>query len=137
MESMRQAELCDWALDPAIFTSLCDSLNRFFTQKGLITSASPVPAPPTQPTLHNMTHPFPLAYPSASGTGGPSIRKDTNSQHQNKAVPRQQLPHPATNQRLPDTGEQPQPVTPGGRPPMKHSNSEEIQDDFDWDSLIV
>ncbi|KAJ8392858.1 hypothetical protein AAFF_G00070620 [Aldrovandia affinis] len=38
LESMRQAELCDWALDPALFTSLCDSLNRFFTQKGLIGS---------------------------------------------------------------------------------------------------
>ncbi|KAI1885833.1 hypothetical protein AGOR_G00207850 [Albula goreensis] len=36
LESMRQAELCDWALEPALFTSLCDSLNRFFTQKGLI-----------------------------------------------------------------------------------------------------
>lgn len=33
----------------------------------------------------------------------------------------------------------PQPMAPRPRPPLKslHSNSEEIQDDFDWDSLIV
>ncbi|KAG7269351.1 hypothetical protein CRUP_006709 [Coryphaenoides rupestris] len=40
LESMRQAELCDWALDPGLLTSLCDSLNRFFTQKGMIGSSS-------------------------------------------------------------------------------------------------
>lgn len=76
---MRQAELCDWALDPALFTSLCDSLNRFFTQRGMINSASnsPLPAgapyslqslqssqytsnPP--PTLASLTHPSPLPY---------------------------------------------------------------------------
>lgn len=76
LESMRQAELCDWALDPALFTSLCDSLNRFFTQRGMINSAgnSPLPAsspysfqapqypsnPP--PTLASLTHPSPLPY---------------------------------------------------------------------------
>ncbi|XP_031643116.1 forkhead box protein J3 isoform X5 [Oncorhynchus kisutch] len=74
LESMRQAELCDWALEPTLFTSLCDSLNRFFTQKGLIGSSS--------------------------------------------------------------AGIQ---LQPKPRPPMKHlhNNSEEIQDDFDWDSLIA
>lgn len=76
LESMRQAELCDWALDPALFTSLCDSLNRFFTQKGMITSGNnsplalgaphPLQAPPFNsnppPTLANLTHPSPLPY---------------------------------------------------------------------------
>ena len=76
LESMRQAELCDWALDPAIFTSLCDSLNRFFTQKGMITSGSNSPlahgAPHTlqvppyttnpPPSLASLTHPSPLPY---------------------------------------------------------------------------
>lgn len=31
---------------------------------------------------------------------------------------------------------QTQPLTPTGRPHFKKGNSEEIQDDFDWDSLI-
>lgn len=73
---MRQAELCDWALDPALFTSLCDSLNRFFTQRGMINSASNSPlaagapyslqAPQypsnAPPTLASLTHPSPLPY---------------------------------------------------------------------------
>lgn len=76
LESMRQAELCDWALDPALFTSLCDSLNRFFTQRGMINSASNSPLPagapyslqapqyPSNPapTLASLTHPSPLPY---------------------------------------------------------------------------
>lgn len=74
---MRQAELCDWALDPALFTSLCDSLNRFFTQRGMITSGNNSPlalgaphslqVPPytvnPPPTLASLTHPSPLPYP--------------------------------------------------------------------------
>lgn len=77
LESMRQAELCDWALDPALFTSLCDSLNRFFTQKGMINSGNNSPlafganaslqVPPFScnltPTLASLTHPSPLPYP--------------------------------------------------------------------------
>ncbi len=34
------------------------------------------------------------------------------------------------------TALQTQPLTPTGRPHLKKINSEEIQDDFDWDSLI-
>lgn len=80
LESMRQAELCDWALDPTLFTSLCDSLNRFFTQKGMITSGNNSPLaigahqslqvqpfcsnPP--PTLASLTHPSPLPYSSVA-----------------------------------------------------------------------
>lgn len=97
LESMRQAELCDWALEPTLFTSLCDSLNRFFTQKGLIGSSSgnnsPLghgapqslllpPLTHNTPTLASLTHPSPLAYPPwsplpavGSPPGGPSTPK--------------------------------------------------------------
>ncbi|XP_022612438.1 forkhead box protein J2-like isoform X3 [Seriola dumerili] len=103
LESMRQAELCDWALDPALFTSLCDSLNRFFTQK----------VPPA-----NGPQPPRRALPMQ----GPGFQ-------------RPQLTQPANT----PAGMQPQSMTPRQRPPLKnlHSNSEEIQDDFDWDSLLV
>ncbi|KAK5862155.1 hypothetical protein PBY51_017580 [Eleginops maclovinus] len=99
LEGMRQAELCDWALDPTLFTSLCDSLNRFFTQK---------------------VHPV-------SGVQPP--RRAPHMQGQ-----RPQFTQPANT----TAGMQPQSMTPRQRPPLKnlHSNSEEIQDDFDWDSLL-
>lgn len=162
LESMRQAELCDWALDPALFTSLCDSLNRFFTQRGMINSAanSPLPAggsyslqapqypgnPP--PTLASLTHPSPLPYsPFAQPPRRPL---------QMQGLQRPQLTQPGKVStsfssfffavfllyREPffsvPAGMHPQPMTPRQRPPLKnlHSNSEEFQDDFDWDSLV-
>ncbi|XP_042280089.1 forkhead box protein J2 isoform X2 [Thunnus maccoyii] len=149
LESMRQAELCDWALDPALFTSLCDSLNRFFTQRGMINSGNNSPlalgiphslqVPPFSsnppPTLASLTHPSPLPYsptvPPANGAQlprralhmqGHSLQRPQMTQHANTAA-----------------GIQPQTMAPRHRPPLKslHSNSEEIQDDFDWDSLLA
>ncbi|KAJ0000513.1 hypothetical protein NQD34_012355 [Periophthalmus magnuspinnatus] len=140
LESMRQAELSDWALDPALFTSLCDSLNRFFTQKGMINSGSnsplamgsnsslqvpPFPTHPT-PTLASLTHPSPLPFSAVAPNGAQPPRKPLH-------LPPQQRPQfiaPANTSRTPSAQ---------GRPPLKgfHSNSEEIQDDFDWDSLIL
>lgn len=107
---MRQAELCDWAMDPALFTSLCDSLNRFFTQKGMITSGNNSPlalgvphtlqVPPfttnPAPTLASLTHPSPLPYspivPPASGAQPP--RRAPHMQGQ--GVQRQQPTQPAS-----------------------------------------
>lgn len=146
LESMRQAELCDWALDPALFTSLCDSLNRFFTQKGMINSGSnsplalgsnaslQVPSFPTlpAPTLASLTHPSPLLFPPS----GPSA----NGAQQRRPLQPQGLQRPQFTQPTnTNAGIQPQPLAPRPRPPLKnlHSNSEEIQDDFDWDSLII
>ncbi|XP_039973366.1 forkhead box protein J2 isoform X2 [Xiphias gladius] len=148
LESMRQAELCDWALDPLLFTSLCDSLNRFFTQKGMITSGNNSPlalgaphslqalpfASNPPPTLASLTQPSPLPYspsvPPANGAQPP--RRALHMQ--GPGLQRPQLTQPANT-----TGMQTQSTTPRQRPPLKnlHSNSEEIQDDFDWDSLLV
>lgn len=149
LESMRQAELCDWALDPALFTSLCDSLNRFFTQKGMIncgsnsplalgSNASLVPPFPTNttPTLASLTHPSPLPFgPAVPSTNGAQPRKLVQLHPQ--GLQRPQFVHPANTNA--GVQPQPQPVGPRPRPPLKslHSNSEEIQDDFDWDSLII
>ncbi|XP_034409789.1 forkhead box protein J2 isoform X2 [Cyclopterus lumpus] len=148
LESMRQAELCDWAVDPALFTSLCDSLNRFFTHRGMITSGSNSPlalgaphslqVPPftsnAPPILASLTHPSPLPYSPivhpASGVQPP--RRALHMQGQGPLRP--QLTQPANT----TAGMQPQSMTPRQRLPLKslHSNSEEIQDDFDWDSLL-
>ncbi|XP_042160347.1 forkhead box protein J2-like [Oncorhynchus tshawytscha] len=149
LESMRQAELCDWALEPTLFTSLCDSLNRFFTQNGLIGSSSgnnsPLahgapqslllpPLTQNTPTLASLTHPSPLAYPPLvppSSSGQPP-RRPLHPQTQGV-----QRPHLTQTEALQaNAGIQ---LQPKPRPPMKHlhNNSEEIQDDFDWDSLIA
>ncbi|KAM9309614.1 forkhead box protein J2 isoform 2-T2 [Pholidichthys leucotaenia] len=149
LDSMRQAELCDWALDPALFTSLCDSLNRFFTYKGMITSsgnnsplahgvAHPQQAPqftPHPPTLASLTHPSPLPYP-------PTAPPASGAQPPRRALPLQgpglQRP-PVTQPANTTAGITSQSMGPRPRPPLKslHSNSEEIQDDFDWDTLLA
>ncbi|XP_057689991.1 forkhead box protein J2 isoform X2 [Corythoichthys intestinalis] len=142
LESMRQAELCDWALDPALFTSLCDSLNRFFAQKGMLTSGSHSPlAPgghhPTQALTFNVNSPHLAAHPSFhyGSTNGatPLLRRPLHVQGHNSHRPTQTQPANTT------ASAQPQGTTPRPRPPFKslHSNSEEFQDDFDWDSLLV
>uniref|UniRef100_A0AAZ3QZ19 Forkhead box protein G1 n=1 Tax=Oncorhynchus tshawytscha TaxID=74940 RepID=A0AAZ3QZ19_ONCTS len=148
LESMRQAELCDWALEPTLFTSLCDSLNRFFTHKGLIGSSSgnnsPLahgspqslllpPLTHNTPTLATLTHPSPLAYPLWSPfQQWAAPRRPLHPQTQ--GVQRPHLTQPGAPQTNAGIQLQPKP-----RPPMKHlhNNSEEIQDDFDWDSLIA
>ncbi|XP_016321847.1 forkhead box protein J2-like isoform X2 [Sinocyclocheilus anshuiensis] len=154
VESMRQAELCDWALDSTLFTSLCDSLNRFFTQKGLINSSSggpssfgqmappPINMPTTNlPSLASLTQPSPLIYSSQlpPGTGEPPIqstRRTLTPHTQNRTAQRSPGLQPTTSQPLTPNALQTQPLTPTGRPHFKKGNSEEIQDDFDWDSLI-
>ncbi|XP_076827005.1 forkhead box protein J2 [Brachyhypopomus gauderio] len=158
VESMLQAEQIDWALEPAMFTSLCDSLNRFFSQKGLIGSSSgnhvslSQLAPPLanmQPAgpsaLASLTHPSQLSFLSQVPTysGAPPsqpIRKTLTQNPQNQShTPQSNLEaQSGTRQPLPSIGLQTQPLTPRSRPLMKHlhSNSEEFQDDFDWDSLI-
>ncbi|XP_051921104.1 forkhead box protein J3 [Hippocampus zosterae] len=135
LESMRQAELCDWALDPALFTSLCDSLNRFFAQKGMLTSGSPSPLsvggnqPPQPP--HLAVHPSSFHYNPVNGS--PLPRRPLHTQGLNLHRPAHAPPANIAG------GPQPPAVAPRPRPPFKslHSNSEEIQDDFDWDSLLV
>ncbi|XP_061676239.1 forkhead box protein J2 isoform X2 [Syngnathoides biaculeatus] len=145
LQSMRQAELCDWALDPALFTSLCDSLNRFFAQKGMLTSGSPLPAglgahhPQAPPFSFNPPHlvAHPSSFPYGPANGAPPRRPLHAQSHNLHRPPHTQPANTAAN--ASSGAVQPHTTGPRPRPPFKslHSNSEEIQDDFDWDSLLV
>lgn len=122
VESMRQAELCDWALDPALFTSLCDSLNRFFTRRGIIGSQSGGPSSPSplaspiasmqlaaHPTLSHLTQPSPLSLPPqllhCSGAPPiPSHRKTLAPQSHSQNSQRNLETQPAASQPLASTG---------------------------------
>ncbi|XP_041078412.1 forkhead box protein J2-like [Polyodon spathula] len=54
LKSMQQADMSNWSLDRTLFTSLCDSLNQFFTQTGLIHSYHTLQ--PTQSGAINSHH---------------------------------------------------------------------------------
>ncbi len=130
VESMRQAELCDWALDSTLFTSLCDSLNRFFTQKGLISSSSGGPssfgqmAPPTMnmlptnpPSLASLTQPSPLIYSSQlpPGTGESPLqspRRTLTPHTPNQTAQRSPGLQPTTSQPLTPNGTSADPLNP-------------------------
>lgn len=120
--SMRQAELCDWALDPVVFTSLCDSLNRFFTHRGIVGSvsgsssslhqiASPLTnmPPGSHPTLSHLTQPSPLSLPPqlphcSGATSVQSQRKTLTPQSQSQNSQRSIEGQPAASQPLPSNG---------------------------------
>lgn len=116
IESMRQAELCDWALDPTLFTSLCDSLNRFFSHKGLIGSSNGGPASMSQlasnpnnmqqataASLACLTQPSPLSFPSQMPPCGGGL---TIHSHRKTLQNQQRSPetHPAVPQTQPPNG---------------------------------
>uniref|UniRef100_A0A8C8DHT1 Forkhead box protein G1 n=1 Tax=Oryzias sinensis TaxID=183150 RepID=A0A8C8DHT1_9TELE len=133
LESMRQAELCDWALDPAVFTSLCDSLNRFFSQKGMISPGNRSPIALGGP---HSTQPSPLSYPPmVPSTNGPQPPRRSL---QPGLHMRPHLTQPASTAGEKRSGIQPQVPTRPQPPPLKswRGNSEEIPDDFNWDTLI-
>ncbi|KAG8435780.1 hypothetical protein GDO86_013645 [Hymenochirus boettgeri] len=142
MESLRQAELKNWSLDQNHIASLCDSLSHLLSQTGLLPQAHGQPpscqAPCMPPTTssacalrggkpaHNMAvnsygqnHPPPVShghnFTSPPGYPIPSQAPPTYSQQGRH-------PHRA--------------LYPPSRPTLRYTqSSEEIQDDFDWDSI--
>nr|XP_014342709.1 PREDICTED: forkhead box protein J3 [Latimeria chalumnae] len=105
-ESMRQADLNNWSLDPVQFADLCSSLNQFFTQTGLIQSQGNV----QPPVCHNAMH----TTKPAQHVGSESIFLAGH--------------HGAMNQ---------QHMIPSANFQMRrHLPADDIQDDFDWDSIV-
>lgn len=52
-ESMRQAELNNWSLEPTQIADLCSSINQFFARTGVIQQQGPV----QPPVCHGPMHP--------------------------------------------------------------------------------
>ncbi|KAG2469995.1 FOXJ2 protein, partial [Polypterus senegalus] len=132
VESMRQAEHSNWLLDPSLFTSLCDSLNNFFTQTGLINSQN------TQ--LHaGHTATF-VSPPVQSQSGSISVPCELISPiNTSFQIGTEPVQNPTGNGTTPGSS------TMSSRPPpfpvqlskyIRKGNSEEIADDFDWDQLL-
>ncbi|XP_045154775.1 forkhead box protein J3 isoform X3 [Echinops telfairi] len=136
MESMRQADLKNWSLDQVQFADLCSSLNQFFTQTGLIHSQSNV----QQHVCHGAVHP---TKPSQHvGTGNLYI--DSRQNLPPSVMPPPGYPH------LPQTLSTPGTTIAGHHGAMSQQHMmpsqafqmrrslppDDIQDDFDWDSIV-
>ncbi|KAI4823969.1 hypothetical protein KUCAC02_012521, partial [Chaenocephalus aceratus] len=158
-ESMRQAELNNWSLDPAQMSDLCSSINQFFTATGVI----PRRAPP-QPQVQHPTPPGAPQHPAQPhGAMHPKASQHNqhgqhNQHHQHISTgnmyidSRQSIsslmgppgyPHisPMSNTAPTMTGHLIQ-LSQQHRLPLGHFQvrrmlaAEDIQDDFDWDSIV-
>ncbi|XP_073866750.1 forkhead box protein J3 isoform X12 [Macaca fascicularis] len=136
MESMRQADLKNWSLDQVQFADLCSSLNQFFTQTGLIHSQSNV----QQNVCHGAMHP---TKPSQHiGTGNLYI--DSRQNLPPSVMPPPGYPHipqalstPGTTMAGHHRAMNQQHMMPSQAFQMRRSlPPDDIQDDFDWDSIV-
>ncbi|KAM4703294.1 forkhead box protein J3 [Rhinophrynus dorsalis] len=136
MESMRQADLKNWSLDPVTFADLCSSLNKFFTQTGLIHPQSNVQSPVCHSNLHS-------AKPTQHlGTGNIYLDSRQNVPTSMMGPPSYPLIPPPMS----TTGSamsahhgvmNPQHMMPSANFHMRRSlPADDIQDDFDWDSIV-
>uniref|UniRef100_A0A7N4PAE9 Forkhead box J3 n=1 Tax=Sarcophilus harrisii TaxID=9305 RepID=A0A7N4PAE9_SARHA len=136
MESMRQADLKNWSLDQVQFADLCSSLNQFFTQTGLIHSQSNV----QQSVCHNAMHP---TKPSQHiGTGNLYI--DSRQNLPPSVMPPPGYPHIPQSLSTPGStiaghhgAMSQQHMMPSSAFQMRRAlPPDDIQDDFDWDSIV-
>ncbi|XP_074500351.1 forkhead box protein J3 isoform X2 [Sebastes fasciatus] len=131
-DSMRQAELNNWSLEPTQIADLCSSINQFFARTGVIQPQGAVQSPvclgsmhPSKPSQHlnagnlymdtrqSMSMMGPPGYPHMSPMSG--------------AGPTMTGHHAQMNQ---------QHMIPTRNFQMHRMPADDIQDDFDWDSIV-
>ncbi|XP_055979057.1 forkhead box protein J3 isoform X3 [Sorex fumeus] len=136
MESMRQADLKNWSLDQVQFADLCSSLNQFFAQTGLIHSQSNV----QQNVCHSAIHP---TKPSQH-IGAGNLYMDSRQNLPPSVMPPPGYPHIPQALSTPGTtiaghhgAMNQQHMMPSQAFQMRRSlPPDDIQDDFDWDSIV-
>uniref|UniRef100_A0A3Q1GUD5 Forkhead box J3 n=1 Tax=Acanthochromis polyacanthus TaxID=80966 RepID=A0A3Q1GUD5_9TELE len=132
-ESMRQAELNNWSLEPTQIADLCSSINQFFARTGVIQPQGAVQSPVCHGSMHtnkpsqhlntgnlymdsrqSMSMMGPPGYPHmpTMSSAGPTM---TGTHH---AQMNQQHMIPTRNFQ------------------MHRMPADDIQDDFDWDSIV-
>ncbi|KAA8593322.1 hypothetical protein FQN60_009438, partial [Etheostoma spectabile] len=128
-ESMRQAELNNWSLEPTQIADLCSSINQFFARTGVIQPQGAVQPPvchgsmlPNKPSQHlntgnlymdtrqSMSMMGPPGYPHMPHSAGPTMTGHHAQMNQQHMIPTRNFQ-------------------------MHRMPADDIQDDFDWDSI--
>ncbi|XP_036007192.1 forkhead box protein J3 [Fundulus heteroclitus] len=132
-ESMRQAELNDWCLEPTQIADLCSSINQFFARTGVIQQQGAVQSPVCHGSMH---------------TNKPSQHLNTGNLYMDtrQSMPPMMgppgYPHmpPMSNTGPTMTGHHAQMnqqhMIPSRTFQMHRMQADDIQDDFDWDSIV-
>ncbi|XP_035015943.1 forkhead box protein J3 isoform X1 [Hippoglossus stenolepis] len=163
-ESMRQAELNNWSLEAAQMADLCSSINQFFTATGVIPPQGAThpqaqvqhPTPPGAP--QHPAQPHGAMHPKASqhnqhgqhsqhsqhiSTG--NMYMDSRQNISSLMGPPPGYPHmpPMSNTAPTMTGhhsqlsqQQQHALPPGHFQVRRMLAADDIQDDFDWDSIV-
>ncbi|XP_030043098.1 forkhead box protein J2 isoform X2 [Microcaecilia unicolor] len=136
MESLRQAELKNWSLEQEHIASLCDSFNHFLSCTGLLSRESQNKHQPSTTSSSDPSAGKPQHRVNAGGTEGQLTYPVM------PAYPIQAPLAPVYNQPGQHSALHPQPSAPRGPSYDGHcnlsqyqSNSGEIHDEFDWDSI--
>ncbi|XP_075898506.1 forkhead box protein J3-like isoform X2 [Nelusetta ayraudi] len=151
-ENMRQAELNNWSLDTGQMADLCSSINQFFTATGVIPPQGGAHTP--QPQVQHPTAPgapqHGAMHPKA-GQHGQHISAGTMYMDSRQSISSLMGP-PGVYPHLPTLGNTAPPMTghlsqlsqqqQQHRLPLGHFQvrrmltADDIQDDFDWDSIV-
>ncbi|XP_048096497.1 forkhead box protein J3-like [Alosa alosa] len=128
-DSMRQAEMNNWDLDPSQIADLCSSINQFLSSTGVIPALPTCQAPPTghAPLQHSK---------SSSQMGSGNVYED--GQGLSCMLGPQGYSHLAslgTAATMPGVGHQ-QRMMSAGNFSLRRPPADDIQDDFDWDSIV-
>ncbi|XP_070700668.1 forkhead box protein J3 [Pempheris klunzingeri] len=131
-DSMRQAELNNWSLEPTQIADLCSSINQFFARTGVIQPQGAVQPPvchgsmhPNKPSQHhnagNLYMDSRQSMPMMGPPGYPHMPTMSS------AGPTMTGHHAQMNQ---------QHMIPTRNFQMHRMPADDIQDDFDWDSIV-
>lgn len=135
-ESMRQAELNNWSLEPTQIADLCSSINQFFARTGVIQPQSPHPVQSPVSVCHGSLHP---SKPPQHITTG-NLYMDSRQSMSMMGPPGYPHMPPMSNTGPNMTGHHPQLNQQHMIPPrnfqMHRMPPDDIQDDFDWDSIV-
>ncbi|XP_054473213.1 forkhead box protein J3 isoform X2 [Anoplopoma fimbria] len=131
-DSMRQAELNNWSLEPTQIADLCSSINQFFARTGVIQPQGAVQPPvchgamhPNKPSQHlNTGNLYMDTRQSMSMMGPPGY---SHMPPMSSTGPTMTGHHAQMNQ---------QHMIPTRNFQMHRMPADDIQDDFDWDSIV-
>ncbi|XP_072308645.1 forkhead box protein J3 [Eucyclogobius newberryi] len=131
-ESMRQAELNNWSLEPTQIADLCSSINQFFARTGVIQPQGAVQSPachgsmhPNKPSQHlNTGNLYMDSRQSMTMMGPPGY---PHMPPMSSAGPTMTGHHAQMNQ---------QHMIPSRNFQIQRMQPDDIQDDFDWDSIV-
>ncbi|XP_008287784.1 forkhead box protein J3 [Stegastes partitus] len=131
-ESMRQAELNNWSLEPTQIADLCSSINQFFARTGVIQPQGAVQSPVCHGSMHTNK-------PSQHLNTG-NLYMDTRQSMSMMGPPGYPHMPPMSSAGPTMTGHHAQMNQQHMIPPrnfqMHRMPADDIQDDFDWDSIV-